>query len=334
MDDINDSSEPGIYNTLDESISDPLTSHPRSVTPGPGPGPAQPPPVASTPAGLESRPSQVETTSIPASGKPASGEPASPTSEKQIPSSGQSGLPPPTGVVTTAAIPASSDLPASKASGHPTTPSSRQPGSGTSSGQAVAASGTPATPTSGLPSRAVGATPASRQQLNSAGLWGASPSGRQQEVTENGQPNLEPIIEIINKSSETEIQIISQDFQCAVCDGKFRSENEIHEHWANHGEAQTSIAMMRKIFQLERMVKDSLTENKRSLNSLTHQVNFLQSQLTRSHIAPPHSVNQLFPEPPAPVYEPPPPPAACPRLPAACPWPSAACPPPFLCRKD
>ena len=32
---LDDSSEPGIHNTLDESISDPLTSHPRSVTPGP-----------------------------------------------------------------------------------------------------------------------------------------------------------------------------------------------------------------------------------------------------------------------------------------------------------
>ena len=215
--------------------------------------------------------------SFPASGKPAS---PGPVSEKQNPSSGQIGLPPP-------------PMPP-PASGQPATPSRRQLGTVVSPGQEVVASGQPAAPASGLSSTPA---PSSRQQVNTAGQQLDTPSCRQQDVSENVQQNLEPIIEILNKSSEADIQIISQDFQCAVCDGKFRSENEIHEHWANHGEAQTSITMMRKIFQLERMVKDSLAENKRNLSYLNHKVNFLQSQVSRGHVALPPTVVQSLPDP-------------------------------------
>ena len=183
-------------------------------------------------------------------------------------------------------------LPPTPASGHP---DNRQPGS--------------------IRSPSLAATPASDVPATAAHGQPDTPASRQQEKQASGQQNLWPSIEINHVNSESDIQIVSQDFQCAVCDGKFRSESEMNEHWQNHGEPQTSVAMMRKIFQLEKLFKDSLTEHKKSTGALTHQVHVLQTQVSRSRVAliQPSEV-QPAPEPAVPL---PPVPAPQPPQPAS-----------------
>ena len=102
-------------------------------------------------------------------------------------------------------------------------------------------------------------------------------------------------------------EVCSTDFQCAVCQKCFSSEGKVNKHFETHGTGESTIALMKEIFNMRKYWEDKFQKQDRALLALQHQFHVLQSRTAKSQGPPPP---RQFPAPPTPSPAPASPPVS------------------------
>ena len=76
-------------------------------------------------------------------------------------------------------------------------------------------------------------------------------------------------------------EIISTEFQCAVCEKCFTTEAEVNMHVDSHGNAETILHLMKEIFNLKKSWETKFDKQQQQVSSLQHQLTFLQAQKSK-----------------------------------------------------
>ena len=122
------------------------------------------------------------------------------------------------------------------------------------------------------------------------------------EVVETSSAQAEETTPVVIEANITvqdhpQIQTVSEDFQCAVCQKCFETQGEVMKHFEDHGNGETIITLMKEIHILKSNWERKFDAQQLQVSSLQHNLHVLQVKASRASRPDPSQSSR--PDPPS-----------------------------------